>query len=127
MGTLSTCIYLLLGIIGLPVFSGYKSGIGIILGVTGGYLIGYLPLAYFSGFFYEKVNNQYFMILGMLIGNIILYVMGTIWFIYLTKMKVFAAISICVFPFILGDIIKIILVLFIGPKLKKSISLFNNI
>ena len=84
-GTACTALYLVLGAIGVPVFAGYSSGIGALVSVTGGYLIGYLPLAFCSGWLVKKQSYQLKgMISGMVIGTIVLYIIGTIWFIVVT-------------------------------------------
>ena len=116
-GTSSIILWILLGIIGLPVFSSFKSGISAIIGPTGGYIIGFI----FTGiimWLYESFykNNKIFTILTMFFGQIICYTFGTVWFIliYINKgsqMSISKALSICITPFILFDIIKIILAL----------------
>ena len=126
-GTIATAIYLLLGAIGVPVFAGYTSGVGILVGVTGGYLIGYLPLAYFSGFFVERATGQKEKliggVIGMLVGTVILYVIGTAWFMYVTKMNLMASLMACVIPFLPGDALKIVAVSLLRPQLEKVVSL----
>ncbi|MBQ9037330.1 MAG: biotin transporter BioY, partial [Erysipelotrichaceae bacterium] len=116
-GTLSVIIYLLLGMVGLPVFAGYSSGPTVLFGVTGGFLFGYIPLAFISGQATEKNDNKS-MILGMLIGNVVLYVIGTIWFMIYLKASLGKALAACVIPFLPGDIIKMIIVCLIAPRIK---------
>ncbi len=120
-GTIATALYLVLGAIGVPVFAGWSSGAGILFGVTGGYLFGYLPLAFLSGFFYEraKENRTAACFIGMLIGTVVLYVLGTIWFIAITKMDIKGALLACVIPFLPGDLIKMIAVTVIAPQMEK--------
>ena len=126
-GTIATAIYLLLGAIGVPVFAGYTSGVGILVGVTGGYLIGYLPLAYCSGLSFANNKNLSIRtletIIGMIIGTVILYIIGTAWFMYVTKMNLVGALMACVIPFIPGDVIKIVLVAILAPQLERVSSL----
>ena len=57
-GTIATAIYILLGAIGVPVFAGWTAGIGCIAGQTGGYIIGYLPLAFITGLFMDKLVRR---------------------------------------------------------------------
>ena len=57
-GAAAAALYLVLGAIGVPVFAGYTSGAGILFGVTGGYLFGYIPLAFLSGWFYERAKPE---------------------------------------------------------------------
>ena len=122
-GTIAICIYLLLGIIGIPVYAGGTSGIGILLGNTGGYMIGWI----FSGLVMwgmEKVlgRKRWVLALSMLLGLLVCYVLGTIWF-----MNVYAgetgyigfwtAVTICVAPFIIPDLLKIAVALAVQKRL----------
>ncbi len=125
LGSLAVLIYIILGAIGLPVFAGWSSGLGIILGVTGGYIIGYLPLAWISGYFSEKFGKncrgfaKYAVLTGgMILGNAVLYLIGTIWFIKATGMGLAAAMSVCVIPFIPGDLIKTAVVAVLAERLE---------
>ena len=80
-GVVCTVIYLLLGMVGLPVFNGFSGGVQKLVGPTGGYLIGYLFLVFFTGLFVEKFPNKipmYFV--GGIIGIIVCYAFGTVWF-----------------------------------------------
>ena len=123
-GTACTALYLVLGAIGVPVFAGYSSGIGALVGVTGGYLIGYLPLAFCNGWFAKKQGYQLKgMISGMVIGTIVLYIIGTIWFIVVTKMTLMGALGACVLPFLPGDALKIAAVCLIAPRLRTALKL----
>ena len=70
-GTISYLIYLLIGIAGLPVFSGFSSGFAKLLGPTGGYLIGFIPMAIICGFAFEKFSNGGMQIVSRAIGSIV--------------------------------------------------------
>lgn len=126
-GTLSVLVYLLLGIIGVPVFAGFSGGIGCILGSTGGYIVGFLFSAlamWATERFWNK--SKWIPALSMLLGLLICYALGTIWFM-LVYAKTTGAIGIwtalgwCVFPYIIPDIIKIILALALRKKLSSVI------
>ena len=125
--TLVVVLYILLAIFGLPVLAGYVSGVERVFGITGGFILGYLPLAYICGLFsriskdFDNKKRTIYLIGGMLLGTIVLYIVGVIWFINFTKLDLVYALSACVLPFILGDIIKIILVLIISKRLLKFI------
>ncbi len=106
-GAACVVFYLLLGSVGIPVFANYTSGIAILLGVTGGFLLGYIPLAFFSGFFCAGKKTIPMMIMGMALGNIILYVSGTLWFMFFARMSLWSSLLACVFPFLPGDCLKI--------------------
>ncbi len=107
-GALSQVVYLLLGIIGLPVFARGASGLGIILGPTGGYLTGFVFAAFFIGFVFERKKETAVLqaVIIMLMGLIIIYITGTVWLMYITKMNPVEAIIAGVIPFLPGDILK---------------------
>jgi len=122
LGTLSYIIYLLLGAVGLPVFSGYTGGMGKLLGPTGGYLIGFIPLAIICGFSVSKwFNNKILLALGMIVAITVAYVFGTIWFVYQMKCEVMYALSVCVFPFLIADFVKIVLAIILGSIIRKRL------
>ncbi|MBR4162940.1 MAG: biotin transporter BioY [Solobacterium sp.] len=127
MGTLSVMIYIILGMIGIPVFAGYSAGAGVVFGMTGGYILGYLPLAYFTGWVYEQCRSakgykQYAgLAAGMLTGNAILYFIGTIWFMKFTGMELMPSLAACVFPFLPGDFLKMAVVCVLVPRLENAV------
>ena len=79
-GTISYILYLLLGLVGLPVFSGFTGGIGKLAGPTGGYIIGFIPMAIIAGIVIDKFSQRLIQILGMIVGTAICYAFGTAWF-----------------------------------------------
>ena len=121
-GVAAVLIYILLGGFGLPVFSRFQGGFHIIAGVTGGFLIGYIPLVFVVGIFADKYSGNIFAYaLGILIGTILLYTVGVVWFMYLTGSALTAALLICVVPFLPGDALKAIAACAIAPKLRKAL------
>lgn len=121
-GTISYCIYLLIGLVGLPVFSSFTGGPGKLLGPTGGYLIGFIFLALISGFFIEKWgNNMLLCMVGMILGAIVCYTFGTIWLAYQAHMNFGAALWAGVIPFIPGDLVKIIIAMLFGPQIRNRL------
>ena len=120
-GTLSYLIYLLLGLVGLPVFSGFTGGLAKLAGPTGGYIIGFIPMAIISGLVIEKYNNRIFQFVAMVLGTAVCYVLGTAWFCVIMDVGIAAALGMCVIPFIPGDIAKIILALMVGPVLRNRL------
>jgi biotin transport system substrate-specific component len=121
-GTTSCIIYILLGLVGLPVFSGFSSGPSKLFGPTGGYIFGYILLAIIAGIFIEKFNGKWYMsLIGMLIGTLALYALGTVWLAYVAHYSIKAALWAGMIPFIPGDLIKIVLALLIGPVLRKAL------
>ena len=119
----SYCLYLLLGAIGLPVFSGYAGGLGKLTGPTGGYLIGFITMILIGGIIMEKTNrNIVATCIAWVVGTAAAYLFGTIWFVYLMHCSVMYALTICVFPFIIGDIVKIIVGTILGKEVRKALS-----
>ena len=127
-GTIAVGLYLLIGIIGVPVFSGFSGGFQKIAGVTGGYLIGYLPCAYLSGVGAEKRDSMgwWFHTLMMVAGTVLLYTIGTVNFMLHTGNGLGAALSLCVIPFLPGDAVKVAGATLITQTLKKAVSVINE-
>lgn len=124
--TITYVVYLMIGLVGLPVFSGYEGGIGKMAGPTGGYLIGFIFTAVIAGLFVnlqeEKVlMNRVWGMLGMILGTIVAYGFGTAWFCYSTGTGLSAALALCVFPFIPGDLVKMAVAVVIAPAVAGQI------
>ncbi|MBQ9532226.1 MAG: biotin transporter BioY [Eubacterium sp.] len=126
-GTLSVFIYILLGAIGVPVFSGFKGGIGALFGATGGYIIGFIFTALIVGIVSDKTEGNFLKVLiAMIVGVLICYVFGTAWFavVYAKTSEPASLKTIlgwCVLPFLLPDAVKIILSAVLTNRLKKFI------
>ena len=133
---ISCGIYLLIGLVGIPVFSSFTGGVGKVLGPTGGYLIGYLFLVYISGWFVERWSSKqdvnratslgrrfiYFLQgLGMLIGTAVCYLFGSLWLAYQNGMDIITALGVGVLPFIPGDIVKIVIGVLAGNAVTKRL------
>ena len=124
-GTLSVLIYLLLGAIGIPVFAGFKGGLGALLGNTGGYIVGFLFSALLMWGLEKLLGRKtWALALSMVLGLLVCYAFGTVWFVEVyTKnvgeVGVWTALGWCVFPFIIPDLIKIVLALTVSKQLKK--------
>ena len=125
MGASSQIIYVLLGVVGLPVFAGFKAGIGILFGPTGGFLLGFIISAYVIGRIIEtiKEKNIFYYLLAGLIGTIIIYIIGLTQLSLITGIGIKKAIAVGMLPFLPGDILKIIAASFIATKLKPIIEL----
>lgn len=107
-GTLAAVIYILIGLAGMPVFSGFTGGIAQLAGVTGGYIIGYIPCALLTGLFADIFGGKAWAVAaGASLGTLALYAFGTAWFILFTGSELPAALLGCVAPFLAGDVIKI--------------------
>lgn len=121
---ISTTIYLLIGLVGIPVFAGFSAGVGKLFGPTGGYLIGYLVLSFLGGSFLENVKYQGkqkigYQILALSMGTVGLYLFGTVWLMYQSRLNWITALSVGVVPFVVFDVIKILLAVSIGNSMKK--------
>jgi len=107
-GALSQLVYVLMGVIGLPVFSGFSGGPGRIFGPTGGYIIAYIFSAYLSGFLMERFGKKSMKAMAAAIyaGWILTYLFGTLWYCLITGTGFVAALLVCVLPFLAGDCLK---------------------
>ncbi len=117
LGAISQIIYIFIGIVGMPVFSGFSSGFGVLVGPTGGYLMGYIFIALLSGILSK--NHDYKIFIGIVLGNVMCYILGSLWFMYITESNLTTTLTLCVFPFILGDILKILLAYLVFKRIPK--------
>jgi Uncharacterized conserved protein len=123
LGAVSQFIYVLLGVVGMPVFAGGKAGLGVIFGPTGGYLLGFIIAAFVIGMINQmkKSAGIFWHIFSMLIGMLIIYFLGSLQLSLVAKMSFHKALAVGVLPFIPGDIIKILLAAIISSQLKGRI------
>lgn len=120
--TLTTIVYILLGIIGLPVFTGFNSGLAAVTGPTGGYIVGFIFTALIVGFAVEKVGRKIWQnVVFMVIGILVCYLFGTVWFVIAYKVSFVSALSTCVIPFLLPDAVKIVLAAVLMNRLKRFV------
>ena len=127
-GALAVGLYLVIGIVGVPVFSGFSGGFQKLAGVTGGYLIGYLPCAFLSGFGAEKAERagkKRILPMMMVLGTAVLYTVGTAWFMIQTGNGLGAALGLCVLPFLPGDAVKIAAAALLAGPVKKAVKGIN--
>ena len=119
----ATALYLLLGAIGIPVFSGYTAGIAKFAGPGGGYLVGYIFLVAISGFFVQKYPNSPAMqIAGAFLATIVTYSIGTFWLAKVTNASFIATLPMGALVFLPLDILKIILSCFVGRKVQRYLN-----
>lgn len=124
-GILSVIIYILIGTAGAPVFSGFRSGIGTLLGPTGGYIFGFILIALIYLVFEKKADTGIKKAAVLLAGLLLCYAFGTAQFVILMKSGgsapgILQALMMCVLPYIIPDIAKLSLALFIAPRVKKA-------
>ena len=122
-GVITIVLYIFMGMVGLPVFSGFKSGISVIAGPTGGYIIGFAV----CGLFYWMCETRLNSWVLLAVGNIICYIFGTVWFvlIYANNGKPITfgtALLTCVVPYILPDAVKLALAQLVASRLKPHIN-----
>lgn len=121
--------YITLGFMGVPVFSGFIGGPAVIFGATGGYIIGFIFISLISGFIINHLGNgSFIMPLAFLSGLLICYLFGTAWFIFFYtrnsgSISIITELSLCVFPYIIPDMLKIFLAVFLTKGIGKRIRL----
>jgi biotin transport system substrate-specific component len=122
LGTLSVAVYLLLGAVGLPVFSNYGAGFAKLAGPTGGYLIGFLAMACIGGTVIEKTHGARIpSAIGLIAGIAVSYIFGTAWFVFQMGCTLTYALAVCVYPFIVFDLIKVVISVLVGGVLRERL------
>lgn len=128
LGFLSQLVYVLLGAFGLPVFAGFTGGFDKIAGPSGGFLIGYPFLALICGLIYwtfgrKQSGLKKYLVLAaaMLLGNIFLYILGLGFFMFNTGSNLASALTLCMIPFIPGDLLKMVITALLLPTLEKAL------
>ena len=128
-GTLAVLVYILLGCVGLPVFAGFTGGFGIVLGSTGGYIVGFLLQALIM-WAMEKLpgNKTLVLVSSMVLGLLLCYAFGTIWFLVVYAratgpVGLWTALGWCVFPYVIPDLVKMALALALCRRLRAAIRL----
>ena len=134
LGAVSTVVYLLVGFVGLPVFSNYMGGASRLAGPTGGYLVGYLPMMLLAGCIVEltllhfggkgkpgQVIALALQFLGMVLATAVLYAFGTAWYCLQAGVDLQKALAACVFPFIPFDLLKIAASLAVGVPVRRRL------
>ena len=126
-GTISIAVYVLLGIVGLPVFARFQGGVGIILSPLGGFIIGFIlmGLTYLllTKIYGEKTKVQ---ITALIIGLFICYIAGAVWFSCFKKsIGLITAITTCILPFIIPDAIKLWLAFVVSRRIQQA-NIFTN-
>ena len=132
-GAISQILYLFLVFLGLPFTARFHGGPAVLFGPTGGYMFAYVLMASLTGFFYKRftknsksyAKKMFWFFVGAVIGTIFCYFSGTVWFCNHSKMSFLKSLSVCVYPFIIGDLLKIIATMIVVPRIE-SILLNRN-
>ncbi len=124
-GAMSQLVYVFLGCIGLPVFAGGKAGLGVLLGPTGGYLLGFIIGAYATGKMVEarKKPGVIWIALSILAGYLIIYALGTLQLMFIAHLTTVKAIMLGVVPFLVPDLGKALLAAFFAVKIRSYLQL----
>ncbi len=126
-GLASVAVYLLAGACGLPVFAGGLGGIGRIVGPTGGYLLGYLPAVFFIGYLSGKGAGKIIAdVAAMVCGALLVYACGVTWLKFLTSMTWAKALAVGMYPFLVGDALKIAAAAVIARSLRPIIRIAGH-
>lgn len=123
-GTVSVLIYLLLGAVGVPVFAGFHGGFSSIIGSTGGFLIGFLPMAFLTGLF-NPAKNKVGTVLCSAAGLAICHLLGVLQFMFLMKMGFVEAALLVSVPYLLKDIVSVVLAFVVGAIVKRALNAAN--
>ncbi len=116
---LTMCTYILLGLCGVPVFSGFSGGAGKLLGVTGGYILGYLPCVAVITFSRQRWReSRWKKIMYMAMGVLTCYFVGTLWFMAIRHASPGEVLALCVLPFLPFDAVKILLAAWLSDRLR---------
>ena len=128
LGAMSQVVYILLGVIGLPVFAGGKAGAGVLLGPTGGYLIGFVLGAYVLGRLADpRIKPGFFVLLVcMFTSLVVIYSCGVIQLMYVAKLGLRKALIVGVLPPLPGDVVKLIVAALICVKIRDRLKLVKG-
>ena len=128
-GTVAVLVYLLMGAVGLPVFTGFSGGIGHLLGSTGGYIVGFVFTALVM-WGMERIpgNRTVVLTISMVLGLLVCYAFGTAWFLLVYArttgpVGVWTAVGWCVAPYVVPDLVKLALALVLRRRLRRAIRL----
>lgn len=118
-GTIAQAVYVVMGLVGLPVFANFSGGFARVLGPTGGYIWGYIVAAFLIGLIVSKGGHRFWIYpVAMAVGMAGCYALGTAWYMIYAGVNLWAALLLCVAPFLAGDAIKIVLASVLAYRLK---------
>lgn len=123
---IATLVYILLGMVGMPVFSNFKAGLGVLAGPTGGYILGYIPMVMIGGLIIKAFpKNRAIHLGGMILATAVLYTLGTAMFCVMMNATLEVALVNCVIPFIPFDLGKMVIATGLGPVLRDRLTQAN--
>lgn len=123
-GTAAVAVYVALGAVGVPVFSGFSGGAAKIVGPTGGYIIGYIPCVFVAALIIYMCKQKIWSYpVGMVAGTAVLYALGTAWYCIQTSTDLLTALKFCVLPFLIGDAIKIAAATLLSIRLRSVLKI----
>lgn len=127
-GSMSVLIFLLSGLCGLPVFSGFQGGVARFISPTGGFLYGYLLSCFITGLISKNKDSKVIIFLSLIFGILTMYITGLIHFIIVTKKTLSESLLMCIAPYIIPDLIKCTVFTFIAKRLRyySKILIFDN-
>lgn len=117
LATRTLMVYTLLGVIGLPVFSGFSGGLTRVFGPTGGFILGFIVMAFVIGWC-SKRGTKIFLWCGTYIGIFVDYMMGVVQLAFITNMSIKEAIMVGAFPFLVKDIILAAVAIIVASRIK---------
>jgi biotin transport system substrate-specific component len=118
LGAISMAAYMLLGILGAPVFVNFNAGPGALFGNTGGYILGYIAAAATAGALAANSDKLWRFALANLAGILACYLLGTLWFMRLSGLSLGASLAVCVLPCLPGDAVKLLLAAYFAKRLR---------
>jgi len=119
-GMIAALVYVLLGMVGVPVFAGFTGGIGIVFGRTGGFILAFPFMAFAAGIGAKK-DNLAWLVLWLTIGAVVLYTVGMLVFSLVAPAALWASFTLVVVPFLPTEVIKIVLVILFGKLINKAL------
>lgn len=121
LGVVTTILYLLIGAVGIPVFSGFQGGVSVLLGPNGGFIFGYIVIAMLSGIAFGNKDGVLFKTILLFLSTTACCTLGALWYMFITGAGFVTAILTCILPFLPGEIVKIAVAYPVIVRIKKQI------
>ena len=123
LGALSQLIYVLIGIAGLPIFAGGNASLSVLVGPTGGYLVGFIAGSFVIGKMTEakKNNSLLWLLTCMIVGTSIIYALGVIQLMNWMKIDLDKAVIVGVAPFVAGDVLKMSMAAYTAHRIRRML------